>query len=126
MGLSLKAMELAAAALIGEVITHFGNANARLGVGDGDDAFLNTQTDLQGANKFRQAVDVGYPTRTTRTLSWQATIGGDDGNYAWEEVGVFNAAAAGDMFCREVESLGTKGAAAVWVLTITGTLAACA
>jgi hypothetical protein len=126
MGLSLKAIELAAAALIGEAITHFGNANAYLGVGDDATAFANTQTDLQGANKYRVAVDVGYPTRSTRTLTWKATVDGDHGNWNWLEEGVFNASSAGDMFCREVEDLGTKGSGSVWVLTITGTLAACA
>lgn len=126
MGITLKAIELAAAALIGESITHFGNANAYLGVGSSDTAFANTQTDLQGASKYREAIDTGYPTRSTRQLTFKSTIGGDDGNFAWEEVGVFNASSSGDMFCREVESLGTKSAGNVWVLTIQGTLAGCA
>jgi hypothetical protein len=123
MGLTLKGIELAAAALIGESITHFGNANCYLGVGNSSTAFSSAQTDLQGASKYREAADVGYPTRSTRQLTFQATIGGDDGNFAWEEVGVFNAASSGDMFCREVESLGTKSVGNVWVLTIQGTLA---
>lgn len=123
MGISLAMLEVTAAAVIGESFTPWSNANARLGVGNGTAPFVTTQTDLQGASKLRKAVSVGYPTRSGRILTWQAMFMGDEANFAWAEYGVFNAASAGTMFCRELEDHGTKAADSVWVLTLAGTLA---
>lgn len=108
----------------GATYTRFNNANAHLGVGDSSTAWNAAQTDLVAAtNKSRKPMDVGYPTRTANVLVWRATWPTADGNFAWNERGVFNALAAGQMLSRKVVSLGTKTNANSWQLTCTDTLA---
>jgi hypothetical protein len=107
--------------LIGGGGTAFNNANANLGVGDSATAAAIGQTDLQAAaNKTRAAMVATYPT----TPASGATSFRSDftaANFAWAEWGTFNAAAAGTMLNRKVESLGTK-ASGTWTLTVTITI----
>jgi hypothetical protein len=117
--------------LIGTSVTAFDNANAYLGVGDSTTAAADTQTDLQASlNKTRKAMDATYPQHTDSTsssgaksITYKATFGTADANYAWQEWGLFNAASAGRMLNRKVESLGTKTSAGTWVLSVTLSLA---
>lgn len=105
--------------ITGAVTTLFNNANAKIGVGDGTTAFAATQTDLQAAaNKLRKAMDVGYPTTAGNVLTFQSTFGTADANFAWQEWGVFNAAAAGSMISRKVEYNGTKLAGQTWIFQV--------
>lgn len=115
---------LIASDVIGEAVTEFNNANAHIGVGNGTAVFAAAQTDLQGASKFRKAQNGGYPTRATNVLTFQSTFATGDANFAWDEWGVFNAAAAGTMFNRKVEALGTKAATQSWQFTVTLTVTA--
>lgn len=102
----------------------FNNANAYLGVGDSTTAFAATQTDLQAAtNKDRQPMEATYPSRAANVETLRAIWGTTEGNFAWEEWGVFNASSAAQMLSRKVESLGTKTSAASWQLTATLTFA---
>jgi hypothetical protein len=111
--------------LVGEAVTAFNNANAYLGVGDSTTAFAATQTDLQAAtNKLRKAMDATYPTRATNVLTFRSTFGTSEANFAWQEWGTFNAASAGTMLNRKVESLGTKLNTQSWQLTVTLTVTA--
>lgn len=110
-------------------VTAFNNANAHIGVGNSTTAAAATQTDLQGASKSRKAQEAGFPSHTDGTgaasnadCQWKSQWGTADGNFAWEEWGLFNASTAGRMLNRKVESLGTKTSAAIWTLTITLTL----
>ncbi len=104
--------------------TEFTNANAHIGVGGGanaTDAFDATETDLQGASKFRQPMDAGYPKAgaTDDIIQARATVGTADGNYIWDEWGWFNAVSGGLMFSRKVENFGAaKTGSDVWQLTI--------
>jgi hypothetical protein len=114
----------------GQALTFFNNANAHIGVGNSTTAAADTQTDLQGASKTRKAMDATYPLHTdttgtagSKSIVFRSTFATGDANYAWEEWGIFNASAAGRMLNRKVEALGTKTAAATWVLTITLSLA---
>ena len=96
-----------------------------IGVGDSTTAFAATQTDLQApSNKLRKAMDGGYPQRNSGTLSFRSTYSTSEANYAWNEWGVFDAGAAGTMYSRKQEALGTKTSAQTWQLTATITLAA--
>ena len=105
--------------IIGESVTEFDNSNAHLGVGDSTTAFAKSQTDLQAAsNKLRKAMNATYPTRATNVVTFQATFGTAEANFAWQEWGVFNASSAGDMLSRKVESLGTKTSAQSWQLEV--------
>jgi hypothetical protein len=110
-----------AGAIIGEALTAFNAANAHLGVGDSSTAFSVGQTDLVAAtNKFREAVD-SAPGRAGAVLTFVATFETGDANFAWNEVGIFNASSSGTMLARVVSSLGTK-ASGDWTLTVTETL----
>jgi len=123
MGLSNAGRDFIAAAIMNDgPPTFFTNANAYLGVGNSSAAFDKAHTDLQGASKDRQPMDSTYPQRTNNVLTFKATWGNGEGEFAWEEWGTFNAAAAGTMLNRAVSAMGTKTAGATWVLTATVTV----
>ncbi len=107
--------------LIGAAGTDFDNANGYLGVGNSSAAAAATQTDLQGASKTRVILDA-LATISSQTLTFVATFGSAVANFAWEEVGIFNASSGGTMLTRRVSSLGTKASGATWILTITLTV----
>ena len=125
MALTNAARDLIAQALIGEAFTSFANANARIGVGDSSAVFGASQTDLQAStNKLRKAMEAAYPTRAGNALTFRSIFGTSEGNFAWNEWGVFNAASAGTMLNRIVASLGTKTSAQSWQFTVTVTVVA--
>lgn len=111
-------------AIINDSPTFFNNSNAYLAVGDSTTAFAVGQTDLQATtNKIRKAMDATYPTRSANQLTFKATYGTSEANFAWNEWGIFNASTGGVMLNRKVESLGTKVAGtATWVFTVTLTI----
>ncbi len=109
-------------ATIGVAVTSFNAANARIGVGDSATAFATSQTDLVAAtNKLRKIVD-SAPSRSTNVLTFVSTFVAAEANWTWNEIAVFNAAAAGTMFSRLVSAMGTKASPAVWVPTLTITV----
>ena len=94
------------------------SSNARLGVGNGTTSESASQTGLQGTSKAFKGMDSGYPSRSGQTLSWRATFGDTEANFAWEEFTVAN----GDdnsaiNLNRKVESKGTKSGGN-WTLTL--------
>lgn len=103
---------------VGQAATAYSGSNARLAVGDGTTAATAADTDLVGTNKFRQLVS-GAPSVTTNQVLFSATFGTSVANFDWREVGVVNAAAAGQMWSRTVINLGTKVSSASWVLNWT-------
>jgi hypothetical protein len=123
MALTNAARDLIAQMLVGEAVTNFANANARLAVGDSSVPFAASQTDLQAStNKLRKLMDVGYPQRSANALVFRTTFGASEANWNWNEWGVFNAASGGTMLNRRVEALGTKTSAQSWQFTVTLTL----
>ena len=122
MALTTAGINFLSQAAIGQG-TVFNNANARLGVGDGDAAFAVAQTDLQGTNKFRKAMDSGYPTITPPKVTFKSTFAQSEANFAWKEWGIFNAASGGVMLNRVIESNGTKQSNQTWVLEVEVTFA---
>lgn len=106
-------------------VTHFGEANAHLGVGDSSAAFSAAHTDLQAAsNKLRKAMSSGYPLDPTNGVwTWRAVFGSSEANFAWAEMAVFNASSSGIMLCRVVSAQGTKTSGQTWTLTYTMTVA---
>jgi hypothetical protein len=110
-----------AGAIIGSG-TFFSNANAHLGVGNGTTAFSAAHTDLQGASKARKAMDATKPSVATNVITAISTFASADANFAWEEVGFFNASSGGIMLSRLVQAMGTKASGSTWVLTYTLTL----
>lgn len=124
MSLVNLARDMIADAIIGgSSYTKFNNANAYLGVGDSNSAFSAALTDLQAAtNKLRKAMDATYPSRSSNVVTYRATFGTTDANWAWNEVGVFNNSSGGQMLSLASQvALGTKTSAASWVLTHTQT-----
>lgn len=111
----------------GNNLTFFDNTNAKLGVGDGTASEAATQTDLQGTNKTRKAMDATYPTHTDGTtvssnvITFQSTYATGEANHGWKEWGIFNAASGGRMLNRKQVDLGTK-ASGTWALQVTITL----
>jgi len=99
----------------GGTATHFGSANAYIGVGDGTTAESNTHTGLQGVNIQYVAVD-SVSFGSDRKATWQATFGGTLANFAWEEITVANGADnTATNLNRKVQSMGTKSAGATWI-----------
>lgn len=85
--------------------TAFNNANAYIGIGDSSTAAAVGQTDLQAAtNKLRKAMDATFPSRSGQVMTYKSTFATTDANYAWNEIGLFNASSAGSMFSRAVIS----------------------
>ena len=116
-----------AAAIVGDdEIAPFNNANSSIGVGDNSaTAFSAADTDVLGANKFRKAMDLAFPTRATNVLTFRSTFGTSDANFAWNNWGVFNTTelSGGTMLNRKVESLGTKPNTQTWQFTVSITIA---
>lgn len=122
MSLTTAARDLIAQALAGESFTAYNNASSHIGVGNGANAFLADDTDLKGTSKLRKPMEATYPQRVGPALSFRSLFGIGDANFNWEEWGVFNAATAGEMLNRKVESLGSKTSVQSWQLTVTVTL----
>jgi len=118
MPLTNAGRDFIAGALVGAEATLFDNANARIGVGDGNAAFDAAQTDLQGVNKARVGMDSGYPQRSGNVLTFKSTFDGNTANFAWEEWGIFNAASGGTMLNRMVEYNGTKQSGQTWIFEV--------
>lgn len=107
--------------LIGGSANHFDNANSTIGVGDSSTAEVASQTDLQAAtNKQYNGMEATYPSRTDETLSFKASFGSAEANFAWHEW-VVKQGASGICLNRKVDSLGTK-ASGTWTLEVGLTL----
>lgn len=114
---------LAAAIINSGPPTFFDNSNAHIGVGDSTTAFNAAQTDLQAAtNKLRKAMMSTFPTLATNVITFKSSFGSSEGNFAWEEVSVFNASSSGTMLSRVVSSQGTKSSGATWEITLALTI----
>lgn len=102
----------------------YNNANAEIGVGDDDTAADATQTGLQAAvNKTYEGMEATYPTVVDQTVTFKASFGSADANYAWKEFVVINGATAETVALnRKVEDEGIKTAGQVWEITLAITL----
>lgn len=118
------AIALAANAIGDGSVTNLASGNAYLGVGDSTTAFSAAHTDLQAStNKLRSLCS--SVSRASGVLTFVTTYSTSQANWAWEEVGVFNAGpTGGTMYGRKVQSLGTKTSASSWQLTYQVTVSA--
>lgn len=110
-----------ASLLVGDAaIVAFNQTNARIGTGDSSTAFAASQTDLQAStNKLRKGLD-SAPIRTSNSIDYTATFGLAEGNYAWNEIALFNAASGDYMATRRViTGFGTKPGTEQWTVTLT-------
>ena len=112
MALTSAGINFLAQAAIG-LGTPFNNANARLGVGSGDNAFAVGQS-----GKYRKAMDIDYPIISGPVVTFKSTFEPGVANFPWNEWGIFNAASGGVMLNRVVESNGTKQSNQTWILEV--------
>lgn len=70
--------------------TAFDESNAYIGVGDGDDVALRSQTGLQGTNKYYKSVESGYPTLTEERLEYYSLFDAGEANFDWQEYTLAN------------------------------------
>lgn len=111
--------------LVGDTVSSpvaFSATNAFVAVGDGTVAANVADTDLKGANKYRQGMEAGYPQVSGNQVTWRAKYGTTSANFAWQEYGIANAQVGGVLINRKVENLGTKNNTDEWTLTVTITL----
>jgi hypothetical protein len=101
-------------------VNAFNVTNSRIGVGDSSTAFSASQTDLQAAtNKLRKIVD-SAPVRTTNSIDYTATFALAEGNFAWNEIALFNSASGDYMATRRtLTGFGTKTSSEAWTVTLT-------
>lgn len=101
--------------------TNYGNANARVGVGDGTSGENPLQSGLTGtlASNAYAGMDVGYPARSNQQVSWRGTFGGAAANIAWQELVIDNGATPNKALIRKVSAQGTKTSGQSWELTAT-------
>jgi hypothetical protein len=105
----------------------FDATHSRIGVGDSTTAAAASQTDLQAAtNKFYALVD-SAPGVSAQTVTFVATFGSSDANFAWEEWVIDQGTADGTTgvapaLNRKVQSMGTKASGATWVFTVSITI----
>lgn len=102
--------------------------HARIGVGNSSTAEAYTDTDLGAAagsaNRWFQLVS-GAGTLGTRTLSFSATFGTADGNFAWAEFGIDFGTASGSTVTAPLFNhkagiaQGTKASGQTWTATAT-------
>lgn len=112
---------IADAVIGGSAFNKLNAANAHIIVGTGSGAAAVGDTVATFTAGVRQIVD-SAPGRTNGALTFVATFGTGSANQAWNEWGVCNAAAAGQLFSRKNEGLGTKTSAQTWVFTATVTI----
>jgi hypothetical protein len=117
----------------GQTLTYFNNANAHIGVGNGNSPATADQNDLQAsvgtANQLRKGMDATYPAHSdgtnaaAGTVTFRSTFGTADANFTWYEWGIFNGASGGRMLNRKNENLGSKTSASTWTFSVSLSLA---
>ncbi|MEM3875138.1 MAG: hypothetical protein QXU45_08420 [Candidatus Bathyarchaeia archaeon] len=109
--------------ILGLTATPFNSSNAYIGVGDGTTAESETQTGLQGSNKYYKGMASGYPQGPSQAgdkkAVFRAVFGANEANFAWNEVTVANgnSDAAVNML-RIVASKGTKSSGEEWTAEV--------
>lgn len=105
--------------LIGGGGTNYNSTNARIGVGTSTVAAAKTQIGLQAAaaSTAFKGMDSGFPSISGQTVSFKATFGDGEGNFAWQEWTIDNGATANENLNRKVVNLGTK-TSGTWSLTV--------
>lgn len=117
MALTTAGIKYLAEATVGQAVA-FDSTNAHIGVGNSANAFMASQTNLQGTSTFRKAMDSGYPTVAAPVVTFKSTFAPSEANFSWNEWGIFNASTGGVMLNRVVESNGTKLSNQTWVLEV--------
>jgi hypothetical protein len=109
--------------IIGGGGTALSQANSYIGVGTSATGALASQTGLLANAVFVAVTSTSGP--TSQAVSWVTTFGASSANQAWNEICVANnnTNASGTVLNRLVQVMGTKASPAVWIVTLTITLA---
>lgn len=106
---------------------------SRIGTGNGAGTAAAADTDLSAAagaaNRWFQAMDSTFPSRSAQTLTFKSTFASADGNYAWNEWGIDQGGAGSSTSGATVgapllnhktgAALGTKASGSSWAFTAT-------
>jgi hypothetical protein len=118
-------LDLAIGAIV-DSASYFNNTNVYIGIGTSTVAAASTQNGLQctAASKWWNAMEAGYPSRTSETIWFKAIIGSDDANYSWAEFTVLNGAsdAVATNLNRSVSNQGVKASGQTWTIDVKITL----
>lgn len=114
--------DLIAVMAVGNGYTAFDNANAYVGVGDGDAGFNSSHTDLQGSHKLRRGMKTGKPDQTNNQMVFEARFLEADATFHWKEGAIFNHESSGIMMNRFLDDQGVKPADEIWDYEITVTV----
>jgi len=109
--------------ILGLTATPFNSTNAYIGVGDGTTAENESQTGLQGTNKYYKGMASGYPKGPAdagdKKAVFRSVFGADEANFAWNEVTVANGNSdAAKNMLRIVASKGTKQSGEEWTAEV--------
>jgi hypothetical protein len=85
-----------------------------VGVGNDNTVFDAAQTDLLGTSD-RVAASAS---RSLNTITYSSVFTTSDGNFAWLEVGLFDASTSGTMLTRKVVALPTKTSSEEWTINL--------
>jgi hypothetical protein len=103
--------------------TQFNSVNAYIGVGDGTTAENESQTGLQGSNKYYKGMASGYPKGPAdagdKKAVFRSVFTSTEANFAWNEVTVANGNSdAAKNMLRIVASKGTKQSGEEWTAEV--------
>jgi len=109
--------------ILGLTETPFNSSNAYIGVGDGTTAENESQTGLQGTNKYYKGMASGYPKGPAdagdKKAVFRSVFGANEANFAWNEVTVANGGSdAAKNMLRIVASKGTKSSGEEWTAEV--------
>jgi hypothetical protein len=109
--------------ILGLTATPFNSTNAHIGVGDGTNAESESQTGLQGSNKYYKGMASGYPKGPAdagdKKAVFRSVFASDEANFAWNEVTVANGGSdAAKNMLRIVASKGTKASGEEWTAEV--------
>ena len=103
--------------------TAYNSTNAYIGVGDSTTAENESQTGLQGTNKYYKGMTSGYPKGPAdagdKKAVFRSVFGANEANFAWNEVTVANGNSdAAKNMLRIVASKGTKSSGEEWTAEV--------
>lgn len=101
-------------------LTPFNQYNSYIGVGDGSTPPSPGQAGLQGSNRYYKRVDLDYPRVSETSITFRATFGPGEAEFAWNEWTVANGPSDEAVnLNRKVEAMGVKGPNSTWTLEVT-------
>lgn len=99
-------------------VDYYTNALARMGVGNGTAAVVDTQTALQGGSSAFVAMESTFPSRTNQRVDFKGSFADGVAEFGWEEFSIDNGVTPNANLQRLLASKGTKGTGEVWTAEV--------